>query len=204
MADLTDIEMDALREIGNVGMGNAATALSKMISKKVDINLPSTEFVGITNFPEVAGGRETVVDCLFVPLTGDISGNALFFFSHDSALRLIDIMMGKEPGSTKELSEMDMSSFTEMANIVAGAYLSSMANMLKISIFPSPPKSASDMLQAVIDAILAELAKHANEVLFIKTNMTIDDVKIEGTFTLLFDEDSLNIVLKKLKEQFEI
>lgn len=204
MAGLSDIEMDSLKEIGNVGVGNAATALSKMINKKVDITIPDAEFVSIQRFPEKAGGPETVVDCLYVPTTGDINGNALFFFRRECALKFVDLIMGKEPGTTKEMDDMDKSSFQEMANIVSAAYLNSMANMLGMAIMPEPPKLASDMLQSVIDGILAGIAKHANEVLYIQTQIKINDINVHANFTLLLDTESLNVLMSKLKEKYGI
>ncbi len=202
MAELDEKEMDAVREVGNVGVGNAATALSKMISKTVDINIPETSFVPIKNFAEIAGGRETIVNCIYVNITGDLGGEALLFFKEESTKRFVDLLLGKQPGETKELGEIEISSFSEMANIVVGSYLNSMADMLQLKIMPNPPQTAYDMLQSVIDSILINLSKSADEILYLKTNIKIEEENIEGSMIILFQEESLKRLLTKLKELY--
>ena len=204
MKDLSSIEQDALKEVANVGVGNAATALSKMIGKVVDINIPSAEFVPIPKFGEKAGGAETVVYCLHVGLDGGMGGDALFFFKKEEALKLSDLLLGKESGASKELDEMGKSALGEMSNIVVGSYISSIANMLKMEILLKPPNTAEDMLQSIVDAILIKLSRSADEMLLISTELNIGDEKIDGVFTILFDYDSLGILLAKLKEVYGV
>jgi chemotaxis protein CheC len=112
--------------------------------------------------------------------------------------------MGNEIGKTQAMGEMELSAFAEMSNIVVGAYLSSLANMLSFSVMPSPPKTAYDMLQSVIDVILARLSRSADEILYIKTHISIGDEKIEGSMIVMFNEDSLKKVLNKLKELYGV
>jgi chemotaxis protein CheC len=202
MSNLTESEMDALKEVGNVGVGNAATALAKMISKKVDITIPDSKFIPIKRFSEVAGGAESVVNCIYVPIVGDITGEALLIFKEDSTKHLIDVIMGQPKGTTNNIGDMEISGFTEMANIVIGSYLSSMANMLSLKILPNPPSAAYDMLQSVIDAVLIKLSRTADEILYIKTEMSINEDAVDGIMVILFSEESLKKVLEKLKELY--
>ena len=204
MVDLTEMEMDSLREIGNVGIGNSATALSKMIGKKVEIKIPCTEFIPIASYAEKAGGAEMVVFCMHIGVSGDLGGEALFFFQRENALRFVDLVNMQPDGTSKEFDEMSKSTLLELSNIVVGSYLNSVANMLKMEIFPEPPHAAEDMLQAVIDAVLAKLSRSADDVLYIETEFSVGEQQIAGSFTMLFDEKSLSVLLSKLKEVYGI
>lgn len=196
-------QMDAFRELGNVGVGNAATSLSKLINKKVEIDIPETKLIPLERFSEEVGGAELIVVCTYLKVTGDFYGQALLLFSEKSSLEMADLMMGKEKGTTQKMSEEDMSSFTEMANIIVGSYLNSIANMLNLSIFPQPPLTANDMAQAVLDAILAKIGKRGDKLLSIKTSMDIEGNNIDGTFIMLFEKDSLDLMIKKLNEKYD-
>lgn len=202
MLDLSEMEIDALKEVGNVGIGNAATALSKMLNKKVEIFLPITKFVPITKFSEEAGGSENVVISLYLEITGGIQGETIFLFPMKGALELVDLMMFQEPGTLKEMDEMAESAFKEMANIFVGAYLSGLAKMMNTKIYPGIPKVANDMVQAVLDQVLSNLSKSANEILTVKTQINIDGYDIDGLYFMLFEDASLRVVLQKLKEAY--
>ncbi|MFW6311599.1 MAG: chemotaxis protein CheC [Nanoarchaeota archaeon] len=202
MKNLTDMEYDALKEVGNVGVGNAATALSKMLNKKVDIFLPDTQFVPLDKFADQVGGKENIVISLYLEITGGIKGETIFLFPSKGALALVDLMMFQEPGTTKEMDEMAESAFKEMANIFVGAYLNALANMMKIKIFPGVPNIANDMAQAVLDAVLIKISQKADEVLSVKTKINVEGYDIDGSYMMLFENDSLKIVIDKLKEQY--
>ena len=95
---LDETKIDALKEVGNVGVGNAATALSKLISRNVEINIPDTSFIKISKFCEMAGGEETIVNCLYIGMQGEIEGEAILFFNEKSTKNFIDLLMEKEKG----------------------------------------------------------------------------------------------------------
>jgi chemotaxis protein CheC len=202
MLNLTEMEYDALREVGNVGVGNAATALSKMLSKKVDIYLPKTKFVPINEFAKEVGGTESIVISLYLEVTGGMSGETVFLFPLKGALALVDLMMFQEPGTLKEMDEMAESAFKEMANIFVGAYLNALANMLKIKIFPGVPQIANDMAQSVLDAVLIKLAESADDILSVQTKINIEGFNIDGIYIMLFENESLKMVVAKLKELY--
>lgn len=194
------MEIDALKEVGNVGIGHAATALSKMLGKKVDINLPQTKFIPVLKFSENAGGPENIVIGLILETTGGIKGQSIFLFDEKDALRLTDLMMMQEPGTSKKFDEMNESAFSEMGNIVVGAYLSSLADMLNTTIYPGLPNLANDMVQAVLDSTLAKLSERGETLLSVKTKLIVEGDEINGIFFLIFEEESLKIVLDKLNE----
>jgi len=202
LLNLNDMEKDALKEIGNVGTGNAATALSKLLNKHIEIIIPETKFVPITKFAKEFGGAENVVVSTYLQLLGDLSGETLFIFPVKSAEKIVDLMMGQPIGTSKIIDEMSQSAFKEMSNIFTGAYLNSMADFLEIKILPSVPHITTDMVQSIMDFILAKVSNHSDDVLSIKTSINIKDIEIEGFFIMIFDIASMNKVLGLLKKMY--
>ncbi len=201
---LTDMEMDALREIGNVGIGNAVTALSKLLNKKIEINIPETKFVPLKDFSNELGGPEKIVIGIYMTISGDLKGETLFLFPKESALALADLMMGQAPGTSTIFQDMAESAFKEMSNIFSGAYLSSLSNMLDIMLFPGIPHVANDMTQSIVDFVLIKVGQSADELLCVKTKIDLEGHGIQGDFVLMFEKDSLDKLLKKLKDKFGV
>ncbi|MFP4568267.1 MAG: chemotaxis protein CheC [Candidatus Woesearchaeota archaeon] len=199
---LSESEIDALREVGNVGIGNATTALSKILNKKIDINIPETRFVPLESFAEELGGPERIVNSLYLDFDGDVKGECIFAFPEKSALKLSDLILGRDAGTAKEMGEEESSAFMEMSNIFVGSYLSSLANMCELKIFPAVPNMACDMIQAVIDVLLINLAKHADSMLMVKAKISLEGHNIDGDFLLVFEEESLIKLLKILEEKY--
>lgn len=204
LINLNEMEKDALRELGNVGTGNAATALSKLLNKHIEIIIPDTKFIPINRFSEEFGGAETIVVSTYLPIIGDLSGESMFIFPVISAEKIIDMMMSQEVGTSKIMDEMSQSAFKEMSNIFSGAYLSSLADFLQIKILPSVPHITTDMLQSVLDFLLAKMSNHSDNILCIKTHIKIVDIEIEGHFVMFFDIASMNKLLRILKEMYNL
>ncbi len=200
----SDFQIEAFSEIGNTAVGLIATALSKMFNKNIDISIPETKRVPLGEFANNIGGPESIVQCLYLKVEGDLKGESLFLFAEKDALKIIDLMMGQEIGTAKEMDEMGQSAFAEMSNIVVGAYLNAIADMFSMKLLPQPPLTANDMAQAVIDSILAEFGKAADKIISIKTMINIEGCAIEGIFVMLFDNKSLDKILKKISEKYEI
>lgn len=201
-SNLNDMELDALKEIGNVGTGHAATSLSKLLNKKIGLNIPETKLIPIQQFQKEIGGPETIVVAAYLPTEGDISGRTIFIFSKEAACRLIDLMMMQEPGTTKVIDAMGESAFKEMANIVMGSYLDSLSNMFSLKILPGIPNSAIDMAQAIIDMLLIELGQVSDKVLFVKTVIDVEGQAIDGMFFIFFDPISLEKILSCLRQKY--
>jgi chemotaxis protein CheC len=200
--DLSEMEFDALQEVGNIGTGNAATALSKMLGKDVDMNIPATKFIPIQKFADEFGGPERIISTIYLQVSGDMEGEVMFIFPREGTLELTDVMMGREPGSTKVITEMDESAFKEAANILAGAFLNSLARMLDAKIVPSIPHYATDMAQAILDFILIKVSQHADELLVIQTKIMVEGHNINGDFLVLFDKPSLDKMLEVLHKRY--
>ena len=199
---LNDMEKDALKEVGNVGTGNAATALSKLLNRHVEIIIPETKFIPIRSFTDEFGGPERIVVSTYLEIFGGLSGEALFVFPVKSAEKIVDLMMMQEIGTAKIIDEMSQSAFKEMSNIFTGAYITSLADMVQTKIFPSVPHITTDMLQSIMDFVLAKVSNYSDTILSIKTKIEIKDIEIEGYFLIVFDVASINKLLKMLKDMY--
>lgn len=194
--NLSPIQLDALREIGNVGAGNSATALSQIINKRIDMNVPKVALVPIETVPDLVGGPNTIVVGVFLRVYGKAPGNILFLLPQKSAFYLVDTLMGREHGTTKKLDFMDESALMEIGNILSGAYLNAFFNFTHISMLPSIPALAMDMAGAILNVILVQLGQMGDQALVIETEFLAEDDGINGHFFLVPDPGSLGILIK--------
>ncbi|MBR1728320.1 MAG: chemotaxis protein CheC [Selenomonadaceae bacterium] len=194
--NLSPIQLDALREIGNVGAGNSATALSQIINKRIDMNVPKVALVPIETVPDLVGGPDTIVVGVFLRVYGKAPGNILFLLPQKSAFYLVDTLMGREHGTTKRLDFMDESALMEIGNILSGAYLNAFFNFTHISMLPSIPALAMDMAGAILNVILVQLGQMGDQALVIETEFLAEDDGINGHFFLVPDPGSLAILIK--------
>lgn len=194
--DLTPIQLDALREIGNVGAGNSASALSQIINKRIDMNVPKVALVPIESVPDLVGGPDTIVVGVFLRIYGKAPGNVLFLLPQKSAFYLVDTLMGREKGTTKSLDFMDESALMEIGNILSGAYLNAFFSFTHISMLPSIPALAMDMAGAILNIILVQLGQMGDQAMVIETEFLAEDDGISGHFFLVPDPGSLGILIK--------
>ena len=194
--DLTPIQMDALREIGNVGAGNSATALSQIINKRIDMNVPKVALVPIETVPDLVGGPDTIVVGIFLRVYGKAPSNILFLMPQQSAFYLVDTLMGREHGTTKKLDFMDESALKEIGNILSGAYLNAFFNFTHISMLPSIPALAMDMAGAILNIVLVQLGQMGDQAMVIETEFLAEDAGINGHFFLVPDPGSLGTLIK--------
>jgi chemotaxis protein CheC len=193
---LTEEHLDALREISNVGMGNAATALSQMVSDTVDLHVPAVTLADIVDVPDLVGGPEQVVVGITMKIQGDACGNILLVFPEESAHRLVKQLLGREDSGPR-FDEMSESTLKEVGNILASSYLGAMGSLLNLMLIPSIPAFAHDMSGAVIDYLLIELSESGDQALMIETEFhgrRPDDDVIAGHFFMLPDPASLKVL----------
>lgn len=194
--NLTPNQMDALREIGNVGAGNSATALSQIINRRIDMNVPKVALVPIEAVPDLVGGPDTVVVGVFLRVYGKAPGNILFLLPQKSAFFLVDTLMGKSHGDTDKLDFMDESALMEIGNILAGAYLNAFFTFTNISMLPSIPALAMDMAGAILNVVLVQLGQMGDTAMVIETEFLSEDDGINGHFFLVPDPGSLETIIK--------
>ena len=185
---LTQYQKDMFTEMGNIGVGNAATALSTMINKKVNISLPSIDMVTKDKMIDDNGGDILLVDC---KLEGDLIGNLVVIYNKETAFPLIDLLMGQTTGTLQEINEMGKSVFKEMVNVIAGPYLDSLADMADMRVLPNPPTFSFGKLFAIHDQVMAELPQNVQDIIFVKTEMAVESEVIFGNIYLVLESGSL-------------
>lgn len=196
--ELTEKQLDALREIGTIGAGNGATALSQMMGKRVRMTVPEIRIVPFAEVTETVGGAERVVAGLFTTASGAAHCNILFVFPIESARVLVDILMDRPIGQTKELDFLDKSALAEVANVVSGAYLNSLSNFTGLDFIPSVPAVAVDMAGAILNTVLIQAGVMGDHALLLETEFSEIEEKITGQFFLLPEEGSLEKTLNAL------
>lgn len=195
---MSSFQMDVIREIGNIGAGNAATALAKMLDKKIDMSVPIARVMKFSEVTDVLGGAETKVVGILLGVQGDIKGSILFILSLSSAQLLVNILMGRSIDSPLEFEEMSCSALKEIGNILAASYLSALSTFTKLKIMPNVPGLAVDMAGAILSVPIVEHSQNADSVLYIENEFTYGSERVIGDFFLVPDKDSYRKLLEAL------
>lgn len=195
--NIDNMQFDVLKEIGNIGAGNATTALSTMINSKVDMNVPKVDLLDLKELPDMLGGAEEIVVGILITLEGEINGMMMFMMDQVSACRIVNILMGKT-SLLEEFTEMEYSALREIGNIIAGAYLSSLSTLTGIKINASIPYMSIDMAGAILSVPAIEFGKVGDKALIIETQFTKDDSDVNGYFILIPTLESYDVILKSL------
>lgn len=196
--NLDDTHMDVLREIGNIGAGNAITALAKMLNKKVDMDVPKVKVMKFKDVSEILGGAEIPVVGLLLNVEGDIKGSIMFILKSDAACTLVNILMERNIEDCSEFNEMEISALQEVGNILASSYLSSISSLTGLSIMPSVPELAIDMAGAILSVPAIQFGAVGDSVLYIETGFFEGSTRVVGDFFLVPDIDSYMVLLKSL------
>jgi chemotaxis protein CheC len=197
---LNDIQLDTLKELSNIGMGHAATALSQMIGQTVRLSVPNITVSEISRVPDYLGGAEKLMAGVILEILGDARGSIMLLFPQESANHLLDSLLGSR-SKVHGMNEMAISALKEVGNIFASAYLSALGSLLNITLIPSVPRLAYDMAGAVIDYMLIELSQNGDLALMVETVFSGDpgqEHAIKGHFFLLPDPGSLEIFLNAI------
>jgi chemotaxis protein CheC len=197
--EIDERELDALKEVSNVGAGHAVTALHQMTQKIITLEVPSVRLLPFGQVVDSLGGPEEEVVGLFFRVYGASRGNMLVVMPRASAERLLTILFNGA-GPKRALGEMEISALKEVANILASAYLTAVSGLLGFPLLPSIPAFSMDMAQAVVDLLLIELAEVSHQALVIQTDFTTRDRSFAGHFFLLPDPASIQIILKAIEK----
>ena len=196
--DLNNLQIDVLKEIGNIGAGNAATALAKMLDRKIDMEVPKVKILEFKDVSETLGGAEIPVVGILLKVSGDLTGSIMFILKYRDANILVNILMGRPMQESNEFSEMDISALKEVGNILTGSYLSALAALTNLKIRSSVPDMAIDMAGAILSVPAIEFGKVGDTVLYIETEFSQENTKVVGDFFLIPDVDTYDILLKAL------
>ena len=193
---LNEIQKDALKEIGNICSGNAATALSQLLNKKISIVVPRILFIPIEEVPNAVGGADKLVVGLIFRVLGDIPSHILFIFSQKDALALASFMTQKPVSDGKVITELERSALKEIGVILANAYIGALSSFVGMGLVPSVPELIADMAGAIVDYILIELSDVYKFALLVESEFCEISASIKGHFFLIPNQIGLEIILK--------
>ncbi|MBR5356810.1 MAG: chemotaxis protein CheC, partial [Lachnospiraceae bacterium] len=159
--------LDVLKELGNIGAGNATTALAQMLQCKVDMKVPQVRLLDFGEVGTLMGGEEQIMAGIYLCVEGDITGSIMFLLEKDAARHLVSKLMGMElEGDT--FSEMETSALKEIGNIITGAYLNSLSTITNLKIYPSIPDLTIDMAGAILSVPAIEFGTLGDKILLIQ------------------------------------
>ena len=194
---------DVLAEIGNIGSGNAATALASLINAAVEIEIPVITLVDYEQIAQLLGGGDTSVICIFLELSGDLSGMILHVLKPDFANKLVNTFYPSKISTLKDISEMDLSVVSEMGNITSAAYVKALADMTGSFINISPPSAQTGTIEEVLTDSASRIPKLGNQVLFIDETLRVGDSQMDANMILLPTADSLKTLFVRLNVTYE-
>ena len=206
---ITNLQLDTLKEIGNIGAGNAATALSLLVNKPVMMSVPSVKIATFDETMELAGGADNVVASVYMRIEGDINGNMYFILSLSHATRFVNQMTGSNQFSFDHSfdDEISLSALTELGNILSGSYLSALSDFTGMKIYPSVPLLGIDMVGSLLGYGLLEFSQVGDYAIIIDTDLTESDSKeekdVNGHFFLLPDPESFDTLFSTLGVKME-
>ena len=198
---LNDIQYDVLREIGNIGAGNATTALSQMLNQKMDMSVPKVALVPFNEISDVMGSEDQTVVGIMLGFEGDVEGMMMFLFDTKSAHHLVNPLMmrdkeyGVEEGA--EFSDMDMSALNEIGNIVSGSYLTAISKLTNLKMISTVPEMTIDMIGALLSVPASEFGKYGDKLLLIQSQFGELDF-VNGYFLMIPELNSYDKLLESL------
>ena len=190
--EYTDLQLDALRELANIGSGKASTALSMLLGRAVDISVPSAKALSFADAVEATGDYELQITGIVLGIVGDLEGTVLLLISPQDADTVCEIL-GVEPGS-----EYAPSALGEIGNIVGSSYINALAEMTGMAIEPTPPGTATDMLGAIVQTVLAGQAHAGDIALMLDSELEVEGSDCSIAFMLVPSEDGVGELLERL------
>lgn len=194
---VTENYYDVLKEIGNIGAGNAMTALSEMLQTKVDMQVPQVRLLEFCDVGSLLGGEEQIMVGVFLGVEGDISGSMMFLVEQKSAKHLVNKIMMGMGSDGEEFTEMELSAMRELGNIITGAYLNSLSTLTNLVIYPTPPELTVDMAGAILSVPAVQFGIFGDKILLIQSRF-FDEIEIDGYFILIPDLESYSKILASL------
>ncbi len=195
---LNDIQVDALKEIGNIGSGNAATALSQVLGQSINISVPSIQIVDINEAIELLGGAEKIVAGVLVKMTGDMEGAIMSTQSLDVINFILENLMGYGVNGFEELDEMQLSAIAEMGNISMGAYINAISDMLGLQVHISVPGVSVNMIGGIMTVPMTTYCYEAEKIMMIQGKFKLGDKIHDDNILLIPEQKSLQKLLDRL------
>jgi chemotaxis protein CheC len=198
---LKALQLDALKEVANIGAGHAATALSQMIGGTIMISVPTINISRLEEIPPQVAEPDEPVAAVLMHMLGDLTGRTMLVFPRPSALRLAELMLHREPGTSDEMGEMEQSALKEAGNILSSAYMNALSEFMHLMLLPSPPSLAIDMSTAVLTTAYLQFSSQKDYVFCVESEFMMMKMaeKLRGFFLLLPDPASLQALLRAVR-----
>lgn len=186
-----DSFLDKFRLIASKGFTNSAKGLSQMIGQELSVSSPDVQMVPLTKIAEMLGGPENDAVGIYLRFEGDLSGQVMLVIPYQQALEFCDQVMDSPPGTTQELGKMERSALSEIGNLTGTFFLNAVAELTKISSYPSPPAVMVDMVGSILDVVVATMGSISDNVMLFKAVFQIGDKKLQIDFWIIPDPATL-------------
>jgi chemotaxis protein CheC len=198
--DLKKLQIDALREVANIGAGHAATALSQMTNRRIMISVPQINITRLEDVPGLLGDPNDVVAAVLMHMLGDLTGRTLLLFPERVARRLCDMLLRRPEGSTLTFDAIEQSAIKEAGNILSGAYMNALSDFMGMLLLPSVPSLVVDVSAAVLTTSYLNFGHDRDFVFCVETEFSIDATDgLHGHFLLLPDLASLKAIFDAIR-----
>lgn len=197
LEDVNNRYLDILKELGNIGAGNATSAIANMLGIKIDMNVPNIRLMEVSQLGMAVGEEDQTIVGIFLEVENDIDGSMMFLLDLPSARYLVNKLMMQDVVDDEPFGEMELSALKEIGNIIAGSYLSALSSLTNLVIVPSVPYIAVDMAASILSVPAIEFGQYGDNALLIQTEICAD-VAINGYFILMPEQDSYEKILTSL------
>ena len=199
--DLKAVQLDALREVANIGAGHAATALSQMTGSTIMISVPTINISSLEDVPTQISGPEEPIAAVLMHMLGDLTGRTLLVFPRPTAMRLAELMLRRPAGSSQEMGALEQSAIKEAGNILSGAYMNALSEFMGLMLLPSPPSLAIDMSSAILSTAFLQFGTDRDHVFYVESQFFLQEQQehLRGFFLLLPDLASLQAILRAVR-----
>ncbi len=195
---LNELQIDVLREIGNIGAGNAATALATMLDEKVDISVPKVRITDFDTAVNALGGAETLTVGVLVNFMGEATGMIMFLLRMEDARNILQILVGGDPEESGELDDLKLSAIKEIGNILGSSYINSIATLTGMSIQISIPYIAIDMAGALMSVPVIEFGSVGDKVMFIEESFIAEDNQLNSNVIMFAEMETIKTIMERL------
>lgn len=197
-SELDEVSQDILRELGNIGTGNAVTSLSNMVGYSFNVELPEVEIVEYKEVPGLLGGAEMFEIGIMLQISGDLSGIFMFLLDEEFTKSILNALLGEEDRDLAAMDEMCRSAVCEIGNVVCCSYINALAKLMDVKIYVSVPDICSDMAGAILSVPMIHFANVSEELLMIKNRFRAETLSFTSHVLFLPELESLNKILKVL------
>ena len=197
--NITKDQLDALREVGNIGSGNAASALAQFLNRKIDMEVPNASIMDLNDIPNLVGGPNTAILGIFLKIMGEISGRSLLMIPENTSIKMIKhLIPGCNIETLTKMGELESSCMREIGNILAGAFLNALSMLTQTTMLNSLPSINFDYAGAMIDNVVADMSAVSDKVLMLETSFIEEEENMRIHIFILPAPNSLNLLLQKI------